>query len=63
MEKIKFCEEEVLGFLEDIIISGEADQDELELYENYIWNGKLHKMNYTYKNLIMEMRKLYEVKF
>lgn len=63
MEKIKFCEEEVLGFLEDIIISGEANQDELELYENYIWDGKLNKMNYTYKRLVEQMRELYEIKY
>lgn len=63
MEKMKFMEEEVIGFLEDLILSGEANQDECILYENYHWNGYISKMNYTYKHIIEQMRKLFEIKY
>ena len=63
MEKLHFCEEEVLGFLEDIIQSGEANQDEVEFYEDYRLFGKLHKMNHIYKGLVMQMRELFETTY
>lgn len=63
MEKVKFRTSEVLGYLEEKISDNVATVDELELYEDYQWNGKLSKNNYTYKSLLSEMRKLHEVKF
>jgi hypothetical protein len=63
MEKVKFHKEEVISFLETKIELNEANQDELELYEDYQWSGELNKTNYTYKLLLKQMRDLYEVKF
>jgi hypothetical protein len=63
MEKLHFVEEEVIAFLEDKIQSGEANQDENKLYEDALLNRQMHKMNHTYKKLVMEMRKLFECKF
>lgn len=63
MEKVKFRTSEVLSYLEEKINDNVATVDELELYEDYQWNGKLSKNNYTYKSLLSEMRKLHEVKF
>jgi hypothetical protein len=62
MEKVKFHKEEVISFLETKIELNEANQDELELYEDYQWSGRLEK-NYTYKMLVKEMRKLFNSKF
>jgi hypothetical protein len=62
MEKVKFQKEEVISFLETKIELNEANQEELELYEDYQWSGKLEK-NDTYKMLIKEMRKLFNNKF
>jgi hypothetical protein len=36
-----------------------ATEDELEMYQDYKWNKKLNKNNYTYKKLIREMREWY----
>jgi hypothetical protein len=58
MEKIHFCEEEVVSYLENKILDQAADQDELELYQNFKWNGKFEK-TYTYKKVIHRMRELY----
>jgi hypothetical protein len=62
MDKVKFHKEEVISFLETKIELNEANQDELELYEDYQWSGRLEK-NYTYKMLVKEMRKLFNSKF
>jgi hypothetical protein len=62
MEKIHFCEEEVIGYLENKILDQAADQDELELYQDFKWNGKFEK-NYTYKKVIHSMRELYNERF
>jgi hypothetical protein len=63
MDKVKFHKEEAISFLETKIELNEANQDELELYEDYQWSGKLDKTNYTYKLLIKQMRRLHEVKY
>jgi hypothetical protein len=63
MKKLKFTQEEVIGFLEDLIVSGEANQDEQNLYQNYLLYGKLKKMSYTYKHLIEQMRELFEITY
>jgi hypothetical protein len=62
MEKITFRKEEVIAFLEDMIISEMATYEEEVLYQNYKWNGKLEK-NYTYKMVLHRMRELYNEKF
>jgi hypothetical protein len=59
MTKLRFNKSEVISYLEDKILMNEANQDETELYENYIWNSKLTK-GYTYKKLIVEMKDIFE---
>jgi hypothetical protein len=63
MEKLKFHKEEVISFLEDKISMNTATQDELEMYENFQWSGKLNKTNYTYKIVLKQMRELFEQSF
>lgn len=63
MEKLKFSQEEVIGFLEDLIVSGEATQEEQNLYQNYMLYGKLIKMSYTYKHLVEQMREWFEITY
>ena len=61
MNKVRFTREEVLAYLELLVISEEADEYELELYQDYLWGFK-HKLNIqidTYKNLLKKMRKVY----
>jgi hypothetical protein len=60
MQKIRFSESEVISYLEDLILSQEANDDEEQLYEEYNWNGKLSKNNYIYKRLVMKMTKTYK---
>lgn len=60
MSKIYFSKMEVLAYLEDKILMNMATEDELELYESFVWDGKLKRNNYTYKRLIAEMKKVYE---
>jgi hypothetical protein len=63
MEKLHFCEEEVLGFIEDKIKLNEATQEEQNLYQNYMLYGKLIKMSYTYKHLVEQMREWFEITY
>jgi hypothetical protein len=49
----------VIAYLEEKILSNMATEDELEMYQDYKWNNKLNKNNYTYKKLIAEMREWY----
>jgi hypothetical protein len=59
MEKLHFRKSEVIAYLEEKILSNMATEDELEMYQDYKWNKKLNKNNYTYKKLIREMREWY----
>jgi hypothetical protein len=59
MTKLRFNKSEVISYLEEKLLMNEANQDETELYENYIWNNKLTK-GYTYKKLIAEMKDIFE---
>jgi hypothetical protein len=63
MEKLKFTQEEVIGFLEDLIVSGEATQDEQNLYQDFLLYGEMKKFNYTYKHLIEQMREWFEITY
>lgn len=56
-----FRESEVVGYLEEKCVSGLATRNELEMYENYKWEGKLDKKNYrgVYRKLLREMKKEY----
>lgn len=59
MEKIRFNKSEVLAFVEELILDQMATEDELEWYENYVWD-KQFKINYTYKKLVEKMIKEYK---
>jgi hypothetical protein len=63
MEKLKFSESEVIGFVEDLIQSNQATQEQQKLYEDYLLFGELKKFNSTYKSLIMQMRELIEITY
>lgn len=58
MQKVRFLKSEVASFLEEKVLDNIATQEELELYEGLRWNGKL-EMNYIYKKLVRQMRKIY----
>ena len=62
MNKTKFRKSEVLSFLELKINDNVATEDELNLYETYVWENKFIK-NDTYIKLVREMKRLWEVKF
>jgi hypothetical protein len=60
MGKLHFCEEEVIGFVEDLIQTNQATQEQQNLYEDFLLYGELKKFNSTYKSLIIMMRELFE---
>jgi hypothetical protein len=59
MTKNTFRKDEVISFLEMKVLENTATTDETLLYEEYVWNGKLRKNNYTYKKLISQMTNIY----
>lgn len=63
MEKLSFSSEEVVAYLEDVISMNMATEDEMKLYEDYLYTGKMKKLNHTYKTVIMKMRDEYENAF
>lgn len=62
--KWEFYRDEVIGFLEWLILHQEAGNDEMEMYEDMIWNecdiSKLNKYKNIYKKLKKKMRKIYD---
>lgn len=58
MEKLHWSDENVIEFLEYKIEHNEVTEDEMEFYEDMIWNGKLNKKKFfhTYKELIKQLR-------
>jgi hypothetical protein len=60
MEKLKFSECEVLSYLEEKILDNIATEDEIKLYQDYLLFGELKKFNCTYKQLVLQMRELFE---
>lgn len=48
---------EVIAFLEEMIVSEMATENEEILYQDYKWFGKLNKNN-TYKRVLKKMKKL-----
>lgn len=63
MEKLKFRKSEVIAFVEDLIQSNAATDEQEEFYEEFQWSGKLNKNNYTYKFTIAQMRKLWNEQY
>lgn len=63
MEKLTFTKDEVIAFVEDLIQSNAATDEQEEMYEEYQWTNKLNKNNYTYKFTIAQMRKLWNEKY
>lgn len=65
MEKHKFRDEDVIYYLEQLILDNLADENEQTLYEEYIWNGSfnnlhiVNKLKYTYMSLVKKMRLVY----
>lgn len=54
--------EEVLGFLELKILEDRASDEELEFYENYLWFGKINKKCGTYRKLLNEIKREWNIK-
>jgi hypothetical protein len=63
MNKVQFRKSEVVAYLEDLILQDIATQDEEDLYVNYKWSGKLDKTNYTYKEVLIDMKRLWNEKY
>lgn len=63
MEKLTFRKDEVIAFVEDLIQSNAATDEQEEMYEEYQWTNKLNKNNYTYKLTISQMRNLWNDKY
>lgn len=59
MTKNTFRKEEVISFLEVKILENTATTDEILLYTDYVWNGKLVKNTYTYKKLIKQLTNMH----
>lgn len=57
--KVQFRKSEVISFLEEKIHDGLANEDEEQLYEQYQWENKLDKNNYTFQQLVNEMKRQY----
>lgn len=57
----KFNASEVKEFLEYLLSHQEATNDEMELYESFIWGdiNKLNEYKFTYKTLKRKMRNYY----
>jgi hypothetical protein len=62
-DKLFFSENEVVAYLEDMIQMGMATSNEMELYEDYLYDGKMKKLNNTYKQVIFRMRDEWESEF
>lgn len=63
MNGVKFRTKEVIAFLEEKILMNMATEDEMEIYETYVWNRKLNKKTYTYKKILKEMNELLNESF
>lgn len=52
----------MISYLEQKVLDGSADESEMELYESWVWNGKLDRKDnlYTYKKLVAQMKRTYE---
>lgn len=64
MKKLNFRSEEVISFLESLILKDSANENEILLYEDYHWDGfeyimTLSKHKCTYKSLIRKLKKEY----
>lgn len=57
--------EELIAYLEEKISLNQANENEEQLYIDYIWNGKLNKNKYqkTYRELRKEMKEFYHKGF
>lgn len=53
---------DVIAYLEQLVLDELADNEQLEMYEDYMWSGKLDKNKYTYiiKKLVRDMDKQYK---
>ncbi|MCM3110015.1 hypothetical protein [Lederbergia lenta] len=61
MLDVKFEVSEVISYIEEKSIDGVATSEEDKLYEEYIWNGTINKLNYkTFNKAVKEMKRLYE---
>lgn len=59
MEKLHFKKEEVIAYLEDLLLMNTATYEQEQLYVDYKWDGKLKK-NYAYKLTLKEMKNIWE---
>lgn len=55
-----WAESEVIAFVEVKIMDNIADTDEVELYEEFIWNDIIDKKSCTYKWLVHELNTYYK---
>jgi hypothetical protein len=58
-----FMKSEVQSFLELRIIDDMATEEELDLYEEFTYTGKLNASSNTYKQMVRKMKQLWEEKY
>jgi hypothetical protein len=58
LKEVSFREEDILAYLEELIIDDLATQEEENLYQGFHWNGILKK-NRTYKKVLLKMEEEY----
>lgn len=59
VDKLRWAEDEVISFLEDLILDGLETDKELDFYLNYIYNGIFNNKIITYKKIIKKMKYYY----
>jgi hypothetical protein len=62
LEQVRFRLSEVISYLEVRVINDEANKQEKEMYESFVWNGFLDKEKYfnTYNKVLKRMKEEYE---
>lgn len=54
-----FGKDEIIAFLEELMLNDQATYEQEELYLNYTWNGKLSKKNQTCLKTKRQMKRIY----
>lgn len=63
MEKLHWTIEEVISYIEELILDGKVNDRELEMYESWKWNNEEFDKDtyfYTYKRILRRMKRDYE---
>lgn len=61
MKNKQWRKSEVLAYIEELILRDEANDDEIRLYEDWVWNSNINELN-TYNKVLKKMKRQYEGK-